>query len=115
VFYDEEARFANQVADFALDFHANSKQSTATFDYTPKYGARQHYYVGIGNIKWCPQPPCDNRGAGTVIVERGKSGTGYRIAAEASVPEPLEIDKYNEPVHVFMRRSANTVEIVALK
>jgi hypothetical protein len=114
-FYDEGARFANQVADFALDFHANSSRTTAVFDYTPKYGTSQHYHVGIGRIKWCPQPPCDNQGAATVVVERGKSGTGYRIAADASVPAPLEIDKYGEPVHVFMRKSGNTVEIFDLE
>jgi hypothetical protein len=89
---------------------SNSRRNLAK----PLYGISQHIHVGIGRIKWCPQPPCDNQGAATVIVERGNSGTGYRIPAAASVPEPLEIDKFGEPVRVLMRKSGNVVEIVGL-
>ncbi len=73
-FYDEGARFANQVADFALDFHANSLNRTAVFNYTPKYGASHRYRLGIGRIKWCPQPPCDNQGAARATSRTQPSG-----------------------------------------
>ena len=114
VLYDEGSRFASQVADFALEFR-QSTQTVAVFEYKPLYGIGQHIHVGIGRIQWCPKPPCDNQGAATVIVERGKSGTGYRIQAAATVPEPLEIDKFGEPVRVLMRKAGNVVEIVGLQ
>lgn len=113
-FYDEGSRFASQVADFAQNFR-RSPESTAVFDYIPKYGIDQRVYVGIGRIHWCPQPPCDNQGAATFHVERGKSGTGYRIAAAASVPAPLEIHKQSGLIHVHMRKVNGVVEIVALE
>jgi hypothetical protein len=112
-FYDEGARFASQVADFAEKFR-QSPESTAVFNYVPKYGTNQRIYVGIGRINWCPQPPCYNQGAATVSVERGKSGTGYRIAAAASVPAPLEIHKQSGPIRVHIRKANGVVEIVAL-
>ncbi len=46
-------------------------------------------------------------------VQETKSSIRHR--AEVSVPEPLEIDKYNEPVHVFTRKPENAVEIIGLK
>lgn len=113
-FYDEGARFAEQVADFAAGFRS-SGESTAVFDYTPKYGTNQKVRYMIGRIRWCPQPPCDNQGAATVIVERGKSGTGYRIAAAASVPEPLQVEKTGGPVHVYMRKENGDVQVIALR
>ena len=103
VFYDEGARFADPMADFASHFRVSS-ETTATFEYVPLYGNSQHIRVGIGRIRFCPKPPCDGswtirlpsgeertyyQGGATVWVERGKSGTGYRIASAASVPEPL--------------------------
>jgi hypothetical protein len=114
VFYDEGARFAGQVADFAAGFR-KSPESTAVFDYTPKYGSDQKVRYIIGQIRWCPQPPCDAQGAAEVIVERGDSGTGYRIASEASVPQPLQVEKRGEPVHVYMRKQNGEVQIVALR
>jgi hypothetical protein len=113
-FYDEGARFATEVADFAAGFR-KSAGTTAVFDYTPKYGANQKVKYMIGRIRWCLQPPCDNQGAATVIVERGKSGTGYRIATAASVPQPLQIEKRGETVHVYMRKDNGDVEIIALR
>ena len=114
IFYDEGARFAGQVADFASNFR-KSENTTAVFDYIPKYGANQKVKYGIGRIRWCPQPPCYNQGAATVIVERGKSGTGYRIASAASVPEPLQIEKTGDAVHVYMRKNHGDVQIVDLR
>jgi hypothetical protein len=113
-FYDEGARFAGQVADFAAGFR-KSTDTTAVFDYTPKYGANQKVRYMIGRIRWCPQPPCDNQGAATVIVERGKSGTGYKIATATSVPQPLQTEKRGEPVHVYMRKDNGDVQITALR
>jgi hypothetical protein len=112
-FYDEGSRFASQVADFAETFH-KSPQSTAVFDYVPRYGINQRVYVGIGRINWCPHPPCDNQGAATFHVERGRSGTGYRIPAAACVPASLEIHKESRLIHVHMRKVNGVVEIVAL-
>jgi hypothetical protein len=114
LFYDEGARFASQVADFAENFR-RSPESTAVFEYFPKYGIHQRTYVGIGRIQWCPHPPCDNQGGATVSVERGKSGTGYRIAAAASVPAPLQIHKQSGSIRVRMRKVNGVVEIVALE
>jgi len=102
------------VADFAADFR-KSADNTAVFDYTPKYGANQKVSYAIGRIRWCPQPPCYSQGAATVIVERGESGTGYRIAAAASVPQPLQIIKRGESVHVYMRKENGDVQIIALR
>jgi hypothetical protein len=128
VFYDEGARFAEQVADFALTFRS-SPETTAVFEYVPRYGTNQHVRVGIGRIRWCPKPPCDGswterlpsgesrtyyQGAATVWVEHGKSGTGYRIAAVASVPVPLEIEKQGAPIRVHMRKAGGVVEIVSV-
>jgi hypothetical protein len=113
VFYDEGARFANQVADFAWDFRA-SPRTEAVFEYVPLYGNRQHIRAGIGRIHWCPKPPCDGNGAATVWVERGQSGTGYRIATAASVPQPLDVEKDRGPIRVHMRKAGREVEIVAL-
>ena len=128
VFYDEGARFANQVADFAEMFR-NSRETTAVFEYVPLYGTNQHVRVGIGRIRWCPKPPCDGswserlpsgeyenhyQGSATVWVVRGKSGTGYRIAAVASVPAPLEVEKQGGAIRVHMRKAANVIEIIAL-
>jgi hypothetical protein len=120
LFYDEGARFADRVATFAATFRA-SPQNEAVFEYTPLHGVNQHIRVGIGRIRWCPQPPCEGswnvrmpdgsektfyQGAATMWVERGKSGTGYRIAAEASVPTPLEVEKQGAPIRVHMRKAA---------
>ena len=117
LFYDEGARFADQVADFASNFRG-SPEMAATFEYVPLYGNGQHIRVGIGRIRFCPKPPCDGswtaRGAATVWVEHGKSGTGYRIASAASVPEPLELDKNSGPIRVHMRKVAGFVEVVGL-
>lgn len=113
-FYDEGSRFASQVADFAEDFR-KSPESTAVFSYIPKYGNNQRLYAGIGRLKWCPQPPCYNQGAATVHVERGQSGTGYRIPNSASVPAPLEIQKQSGPIRVNMRKVNGVVEIIALE
>jgi hypothetical protein len=128
LFYDEGARFAGQVADFASNFRG-SPETTATFEYVPLYGNGQHIHVGIGRIRFCPKPPCDGswtvklpsgevrtlyQGAATVWVEHGKSGTGYRIASAASVPEPLELDKNRGPIRVHMRKVAGSVEVVGL-
>ena len=112
-FYDEGSRFASQVADFAQTFR-RSPQSTAVFDYIPKHGMDQRVYVGIGRMQWCPRPPCDNQGAATFHVERGVSGTGYRIPTAASVPVTLEIHKQTGLIHVHMRKVNGAVEIVAL-
>ena len=113
-FYDEGARFAGQVADFAAGFR-KSRDNTAVFNYTPKYGANQKVRYMIGRIRWCPQPPCDNQGAATVIVERGKSGTGYRIATAATVPQALQVEKMGEPLHVYMRKEDGDVQVIALR
>jgi len=128
LFYDEGARFADQVADFASNFRG-SPEMTATFEYVPLYGNGQHIRVGIGRIRFCPKPPCDGswtarlpsgaertyyQGAATVWVEHGKSGTGYRIASAASVPEQLELDKNSGPIRVHMRKVAGFVEVVGL-
>ena len=128
LFYDEGARFADQVADFASNFRG-LPEATATFEYVPLYGTSQHIRVGIGRIRFCPNPPCEvswtarlpsgeertyYQGAATVWVEHGKSGTGYRIASAASVPEPLELDKNSGPIRVHMRKVAGLVEVVGL-
>ena len=112
-FYDEGTRFAGQVAEFASEFR-NSPERAAVFDYIPKYGSNQRVHVEIGRARWCPQPPCGNQGAATVVVEHGKSGTGYRIARAASVPEPLRVDKRGGPIRVHMRKAGGVVEVVAL-
>ena len=112
-FYDEGARFANQVADFASKFR-RSPETTATFEYVPRYGNGQHIRVGIGRIRFCPKPPCYGQGAATVWVEHGENGTGYRIGSAASVPEPLELDKNSGPIRVHMRKVAGIVEVVGL-
>ena len=112
-FLDEGERFASQVADFAQTFR-RSPESTAVFDYIPIHGTDQPVYVGIGVMHWCPQPPCDNKGAATFHVERGRSGTGYRIPTAASVPAPLRIHKQSGLIHVHMRKVDGVVEIVAL-
>ena len=114
IFYDEGARFANQVADFAERFR-KSGDSTAVFDYSPKYGTNQRVSYGIGRMLWCRQVPCYNQGAATVIVEHGKSGTGYRIMTAACVPQSLQIEKKGVPVHVYMRKDNGEVQIVALR
>ena len=111
--YDEGARFAGQVAEFASEFR-KSPERTAVFDYIPKYGSNQRVHVEIGRVHWCPQPPCGNQGAATVVVERGKSGTGYQIARAASVPAPLRVDKHGGPIRVHMRKTGGVVEVVAL-
>ena len=111
--YDEGTRFAGQVAEFASEFR-NSPERTAVFNYIPKYGSNQRVQVEIGRVRWCPQPPCGNQGAATVVVEHGKSGTGYRIARAASVPEPLRVDKRGGPIRVHMRKAGGVVEVVAL-
>ena len=128
VFYDEGARFAGQVADFAREFWA-SPQTTAVFEYTPLYGNRQHIRAAIGRIRFCPKPPCDGswdvvtptgehetryQGCATVWPERGKAGSGYAIAGAAGVPEPLEVEKNGGPIRVHMRKVGGLVEIVAL-
>jgi hypothetical protein len=113
LFYDEGARFADHVAIFAESFRS-SPQDTAVYEYVPLYGSDQRISVGIGRIHWCPQPPCDNQGAATVRVERGKSGTGYRIPAAASVPAPLALEKRRGPIRVHMRKINGVVEIVGL-
>jgi hypothetical protein len=142
LFYDEGARFADQVANRAREFRSSNANDTV-FEYIPLYGADQRVRVGIGRMRWCPNPPCDGswnetlpsgerrwiyQGAATVWVERGKSGTGYRIAAEASVPRPLELEKRGGPIRVHMRKvngpnvlvepgvpeTATVVEIVGL-
>ncbi len=114
IFYDEGSRFAKQVADFAERFR-RSADSTAVFDYIPKYGTNQTVSYGIGRMIWCRQVPCYNQGAATVLVEHGKSGTGYSIMVAASVPRFLQIEKRGEPVHVFMRKDNGEVQIVALR
>lgn len=111
--YDEGSRFAGQVVEFAFEFR-NSPERTAVFDYIPKYGTNQRVHVEIGLIRWCPQPPCSDEGAAIVVVERGKSGTGYRIGRAASVPEPLRVDKRGGPIRVHMRKVGGVVEVVAL-
>jgi hypothetical protein len=113
IFYDEGARFASQVADFAEKFRM-SPETTAVFEYTPLYGAGQEITVGIGRIPWCPMPPGSGEGAATVTTERGQAGTGYRIAASASVPVPLTIHKSRGPVRVHMRKVGKAIEIVSL-
>ena len=113
IFYDEGARFADHVATFAENFRA-SREQTAVFEYVPLYGNGQRISVGIGRIQWCPRPPCDNQGAATVTVERGNAGTGYRIAAAASVPEPLAIQKRRGPIRVHMRKLNGVIEIVGI-
>jgi hypothetical protein len=128
VFYDEGARFAGQVADFALEFRG-SAQTTAVFEYTPLYGNRQHIRAAIGRIRFCPQPPCDGswdvvtptgehetryQGCATVWPERGKAGSGYAIARAAGVPEPLQVEKDSGPIRVHLRKTGRWVEIVAL-
>ena len=112
-FYDEGARFATQVAHFASNFR-RSPETTATFEYISYYGNGPAHCVGIGRIRFCLKLPCFNDGAATVWVERGKSGTGYRIASAASVPEPLELDKKSGPIRVHMRKVGGLVEIVSL-
>jgi hypothetical protein len=111
--YDEGARFAGQVAEFASEFR-NSPERTAVFEYIPKYGSNQRVQVEIARVRWCPQPPCGNQGAATVIVEHGKSGTGYRIARAASVPDHLTVDKHGGAIRVHMRKTGGVVEVVAL-
>ena len=69
---------------------------------------------GSDVCNWCPQPPCDNKGAATFHVERGRSGTGYRILTAASVPATLEIHKQTGLIHVHMRKVNGVVEIFAL-
>ncbi len=128
LFYDEGSRFASQVADFAWNFRA-SQETETTFEYVPLYGNNQHVHAAIGQIRFCPKPPCDGtwtvrlpsgeeqtryQGSATVWVERGKSETGYRIPSAASVPEPLEIDKNSGPIRVHLRKTAGRVEIVRL-
>lgn len=49
------------------------------------------------------------------ILKRGRSGTGCRIAAAASVPVPLEIRKQGGVIHVLMNKVNGVVEIVALE
>ena len=53
------------------------------------------------------------QGVAMVWPEHGKSG-GYRIPAEASVPEPLELQKDRGPIRVHMRKVDRIVEIVGL-
>jgi hypothetical protein len=126
--YDEGDRFASQLADFAWQFRA-SPETTATFEYVPVHGNAQHVRAGIGRIRFCPKTPCDGswtvrlssgeertyyQGAATVWVEHGNSGTGYRIASAASVPEPLQVEKNSGPIRVHLRKMAGLVEIVDL-
>lgn len=113
-FLDEGDRFASQVAAFALNF-GKSAETTAVFDYIPQHGTNQNVKVAIGRLKWCPKPPCYDQGAATVFVERGRSGTGYRIAAAASVPVPLEIHKQSGAIHVRMNKVNGVVQLVALE
>src|SRR5215472_10349455 len=75
-FYDEGSRFASQVAMSAAALR-KSGQAETVFQYVPKYGVHQTVRVEIGRLSWCPNPPCYNEGAATVLVEHGKSGTGY--------------------------------------
>src|SRR5215472_5860843 len=112
-FYDEGSRFASQVAHSAAALR-KSGQMEAVFQYVPKYGVNQKIRVEIGRLSWCPEPPCYNEGAATVLVERGKSGTGYSIMREASVPQRLSVQKTDEPVHVHLRNVNGIIEIVAL-
>ena len=112
-FYDEGARFASQVADSAATLR-RSGQTEAVFHYVPKYGVNQRIRIEIGRISWCPQPPCNNEGAATVWVQRGKSGTGYAIQREASVPQRLSVEKTDQPVRVHLRKVNGVVEIVEL-
>jgi len=113
-FYDEGARFADQLATFAAKFR-NSPQNEAVFDYVPKYWKWQPIRVGIGKMRWCRNPPCDAQGAATVWVSIGRSGTGYRIGAEASVPHPLEIEKPQGPLRVRLRKMNGEVQVVGLE
>jgi hypothetical protein len=113
LFYDEGSRFAGQVAKSAAALR-KSGQTKTVFQYVPKYGVNQRIRVEIGPLSWCPQPPCYNEGAVTVWVERGKSGTGYAIQREASVPQRLSIEKTDQPVRVHLRKMNAVIEIVAL-
>lgn len=112
-FYDEGARFSVHVANFAAAFRRSGK-TEAVFEYVPKYGVDQRIRIVIDRLVWCPHPPCYNQGAATVWVQRGKSGTGYRIAHEASVPRRLTVEKAEQPVRVHLRKVNGVVEIVAL-
>jgi len=91
-----------------------SGQAETVFQYVPKYGVHQTVRVEIGRLSWCPNPPCYNEGAATVLVEHGKSGTGYAIMREARVPQRLSVQKTDEPVHVHLRNVNGIIEIVAL-
>jgi len=113
LFYDEGSRFASQVARSAAALR-KSGQTEAVFRYVPKYGVDQTIRVEIGRLSWCPNPPCYNEGAVTVWVEHGKSGTGYAIMREASVPQRLSVQKTDEPVHVHLRNVNGVIEVVAL-
>jgi hypothetical protein len=119
-FYDEGARFGVQLGHFAHEF-AKSKDTEAEFVYTPRYGVNQSYRVGMGASRFCPHPPCDPlpgrpaQGAVTVWVEKGKSGTGYAHKSYLGVPEPLGVQKRNEPVRVLLRKNNGIVEAVGLR
>jgi len=113
LFYDEGSRFASQVAKSSAALR-KSGRTEAVFQYVPKYGVNQTIRVEIGRLSWCPNPPCYNEGAVTVWVERGKSGTGYAIMREASVPQRLSVEKTDQPVRVHLRNVNGVIEIVAL-
>jgi hypothetical protein len=119
-FYDEGARLSQHVCNAARQFQADPRMVKDVL-YTPKYGEHQTYRVTIGASRYCPQGKCDPlpgapaQGAVTVHVEHGSSGTGYAHTGCVQVPAPLDIAKQNEPLHIFLRKENNVINLVALK
>jgi hypothetical protein len=114
---DDEGSWLGARIGKAAEELRRSPETELVLSYSPLEGVDQKYWVGMGKMVWCPNPPCSQNGGGlTVTLERGRHGSTTHHMLFVAVPARLQISKEGRPTQIVLRKTAgDTISVVALR